>query len=95
MLSYDIRAEIFELTDNILSDVIPTYYHQLIDMNIKLDYYWMDTIVQKHLNISMTDKAVWYLSLEEVIDHAVEDGQITDEDRIDFLLQHRLKIKKI
>lgn len=93
MLAYDIRAEIFELTDTILSDIIPTYYHQLEEMNIKLDYFWLDALVQKHLKISMEDRAVWYLSLEEVIDHAVEDGQLTENDREDFLLQFRLNVK--
>lgn len=92
MISYDIRANIFELSDQLLTDVIPNYQHQLQKMNIKLDYLWLDSTVQKSLKISMEDQAIWYYSLGEVIDVALEQGLISERDREDFLMTYLLKV---
>lgn len=92
MIPYDIRANLFELTDQLLSDVIPNYIHQLNEMNLTLDYLWIDNTVSRSLNFSMIDKSIWYYSLDEVVDVALEQGLISEHDREDFLMQYHFKL---
>lgn len=93
MISHDVSEVLFDIVDELLEEVIPVYVHQLEEANLCIPYIWIDNILNKNLMFSMQDRAIWYLSLEELIDIAVDEKIITELDREDFLINYRLGVK--
>ena len=93
MKQHDISHELFEITDDILESHVPAYQHQLINMNMKLPYQYLDSTISKMLRLDTGQKCIWVPSLEEVMFQAQEDGLITDNDLEDVLMYLRLDVK--
>ena len=93
MKQHDVSHEIFEMVDSLLEQVVPAYQHRLNVYNFGMQYQWLDSTISDSMQISMKDRAIYYFDLEEVMNKALEEGLITDNDLEDFLLQYRLKVK--
>ena len=90
MRSFDISEDIFVLVDRILETTVPSYIEQLKGYNITLSYMYVDSAVGKSMSISMIDRAIWFMDLDDLIIKAFEDDILNEKDVEDFRLQHHL-----
>lgn len=93
MKRIDVSEEIFEMVDRVLGSTVPEYQNQLEEFGIALPYIYIDRIVQEDMKISMIDRSVYIMDLDNLIDKALADGQVTEYERENYLLMSRFNIK--
>lgn len=93
MKSYDVRNNVFEMVDEVLSEVIPVYIHEFNELNIAVDYIHLDNIVQNGLKFDMKQRCIWYMSLEDVAKELFKTHYISEEEYEEIMMYCRFGIK--